>query len=478
MSAPLRLRATVAPTLMLLALVSPLLAWAPPCAATPTQKGLPSTQPIVRNVGWWWRRHHRLLAGLEKGPRLLFVGDSITARWERQGKIVWQRFYGRRRAANFGIGADETGHVLWRLKKARLQRFADQIEVAVLMIGTNNVYQHSARQVSRGIVAIVDLLQKKLPETEIVVLAIFPRGHKPNIYRRKVARASRYAFAKLRGRKRVHLLDIGRRFLAKRRRVLSRIMPDYIHLSEEGYRRWAHAIEPKLSALLCDGRPKRSPVKTSEQPTLSKRPRPDAHTLRRYDRWTRQAAKRYGIDWLLAKAVRLKESFNDPVFVSTTGAVGLMQLMPIGKGRQYLTASYRAYLAARKNRPKRRFRGKSARQWGLLYQKELLQLVERLANKSQKSGKSALTQKEVRFDPRWNIEHGTAHLANDLQRFRKRYPRATRRQLLRMTLAAYYAGSARVRFKNRRVIVPRYTHHYLKDTLAIYCRLKRGLPGR
>ena len=89
----------------------------------------------------------------------------------RRGRAVWQRAYGKRRALAFAIDGDETGHLLWRL--APLSRVRDQVEVAVLMIGTNNVAREPPQDIADGIVAVVDLLHKQLPRTHVVVLAIF-----------------------------------------------------------------------------------------------------------------------------------------------------------------------------------------------------------------------------------------------------------------------------------------------------------------
>ncbi len=76
---------------------------------------------------------------------LLFVGDSIT-HWFRKmpwhneqtcGMNVWRDHYVKRNAANTGIMADKTQHVLWRFKNRNLKNI--QPKLAVVMIGTNNV---------------------------------------------------------------------------------------------------------------------------------------------------------------------------------------------------------------------------------------------------------------------------------------------------------------------------------------------------
>ena len=48
---------------------------------------------------------------------------------------------------------------------------------------------------------------------------------------------------------RVHYADIGDVFLDDSGHLPEAIMPDALHLSEEGYERWANAIEPMLQEL-------------------------------------------------------------------------------------------------------------------------------------------------------------------------------------------------------------------------------------
>ena len=219
-----------------------------------------------------------------------------------------------------------------------------------------------------------------------------------------------------------------------------------------------------------------SPNPPTTQPTQSGKARPSSAERDRWDRWTQTFAKSQGLDWHLAKAVRIKESFDDPYYVSTTGAVGLMQLMPpaprrkIGGGRLHITQNYLHFLRARRSKG-RRYRGKSSRAWGLAYQRELLALVR-------SSSAAKLATLDSRFDARWNLRRGVAHLARDWRRFRKRYPEATAAQLREMTLVAYYAGPGRVRFVGGRVKTPSYTKAYVADVLAVYARLRKGLPGR
>src|SRR4051812_17625353 len=55
---------------------------------------------------------------------VVFIGDSITQGWEgaapNGGKNVWEKYYGKRKCLNFGVGGDRTQHVLWRFDHGQL----------------------------------------------------------------------------------------------------------------------------------------------------------------------------------------------------------------------------------------------------------------------------------------------------------------------------------------------------------------------
>ena len=68
---------------------------------------------------------------------LLWVGDSITHFWENAGKEVWEKYYGNRKAMNFAISGDRTGHVLWRMANSPMDKISPKM--TVVMIGTNNI---------------------------------------------------------------------------------------------------------------------------------------------------------------------------------------------------------------------------------------------------------------------------------------------------------------------------------------------------
>jgi beta-glucosidase len=210
------------------------------------KRGGDSTAPVDRKIDWWMKRQAKLNENVKQGDaQILFIGDSITQGWEGPGKDVWQKYYGKRHAVNLGIGGDQTQHVLWRLDHGNVDGIKPKL--AVLMIGTNNASSNTPAQIAAGVKAIVEKLRAKLPETKVLVLAIFPRGADANDTGRKVTAAANEEMAKLADGKDVLYLDIGPNFVGPGGKLSKDIMPDLLHLSPKGYEIWATSIEPVVS---------------------------------------------------------------------------------------------------------------------------------------------------------------------------------------------------------------------------------------
>ena len=209
------------------------------------EKKNPATTPTIRDVP----RHKQFLEISKKGGvDVLFLGDSITQGWNNNAS--WKKHFEPLKAANFGIGGDQTGHVLWRITEGKeLEGISPK--VAVLMIGTNNTGRDSAEQIAEGITLIVKTLHQKTPHTKVLLLGVFPRDAKAGTKNRmKIAEINK-TIAKLDDNgKTVKYLDIGEKFLEKDGTLTKEIMNDYLHLTAKGYEIWAEAIAPTVEALL------------------------------------------------------------------------------------------------------------------------------------------------------------------------------------------------------------------------------------
>lgn len=211
---------------------------------------------VARDTRTFMQQHEAFLARAKAGPvGLLFLGDSITAGW-KNAAATWEKHFGAHAPANFGIGGDQTQNVIWRIENGELDHVSPR--AVVLLIGTNNTAGHTAPEITAAIGKIVGLIRTKLPDTKVLLLAIFPRGPRhnrdgtPDAWEKRmtVIRAVNAELPKLADGRHVHFLDLGDRFVDADGKIPSSLMHDQLHLTPEGYRIWAEAMQPKLDELL------------------------------------------------------------------------------------------------------------------------------------------------------------------------------------------------------------------------------------
>lgn len=220
-----------------------------------------SATPKIGNPEFY-EKHARHLRRARSGPvGLLFLGDSITEGWNGQAEL-WQERYGAHQPANFGIGGDQTHHVIWRIEHGELAAITPK--VVVLMIGTNNSAMHSGAEIAAANTKIIRLIREKLPNSKVLLLAIFPRDARPSpqdgtisdaaradaAKRMAAIRVANAELAKLDDGMNVRFLDLGPKFLAADGSIPRAIMPDQLHLSPAGYRIWADAMQPLLDEMM------------------------------------------------------------------------------------------------------------------------------------------------------------------------------------------------------------------------------------
>ena len=217
--------------------------------------------PVPRSDDWWMPRHQAVVDRVKQGNvDLLMIGDSITHGWEGSDKQMWDKYYAGRNAVNMGFGGDRTQHVLWRLQNGEIDGIKPKL--VVIMIGTNNSNgeDNTAEQIADGIRAIVCQLRTKLPETKVLILAIFPRGSAEQMKDQKSDavinpqwvknnQASKLA-SKIADNKMIFYLDINKKLLNKKGVLTREVMPDLLHPNEKGYQIWAETVEPTIAKLM------------------------------------------------------------------------------------------------------------------------------------------------------------------------------------------------------------------------------------
>ena len=256
MKRPLTLLATLVAALSLSAQApapAPAAPAAPVDASAPIEKNDPS--------GRFRKMHESFLARGKEGPiGVLFLGDSITQGWTKAPHI-WEAYYGKMQPANFGIGGDQTQHVIWRIANGELDGISPK--VVVLMLGTNNTATHTAEQIAAANRKIVAMIRAKLPETKVLVLAVFPRGARKDaagkITEAAIADAAKRMaiidgvnadLAKLDDGKVVRFLNINEVFVGQDGKIPFALMPDQLHPNAAGYQLWADAMKAKLAEMM------------------------------------------------------------------------------------------------------------------------------------------------------------------------------------------------------------------------------------
>jgi len=208
------------------------------------------------SIDWWLPRHRQKLDDAQqmvregRSPQLVFIGDSITQGWEKEGAPVWQTHYAKFDALDLGFGGDRTENVLWRLQNGAVDGLDPK--VAVLMIGTNNTGLRSDFPASTvaGIRRNLDELRQRLPRTRIMLMAIFPRDAMPDSTLRRTNEAINAQLPALADGNRIVFVDVNRAFLTPDGLLANTIMPDLLHPNAAGYAIWAKAMQPELDRLM------------------------------------------------------------------------------------------------------------------------------------------------------------------------------------------------------------------------------------
>jgi lysophospholipase L1-like esterase len=169
--------------------------------------------------------------------RIIFIGDSITAGWLTRGKAVWDKYYARRDALDFGIGGDKTQNVLWRLEHMDIHDLRPK--AAVILIGTNNL-NNTAQEIAAGVKAVLAKTQQVFPGVKVILVSIMP-NQRAN---QKMMDADELIRMFADGDT-VEYLDLVP-FMPPVGRNWVGLGPDHLHPDARGYEIWATVMEPIL----------------------------------------------------------------------------------------------------------------------------------------------------------------------------------------------------------------------------------------
>lgn len=201
-------------------------------------------------LSWWIPRHEAKVALTKTAnPELVFVGDSITEGWEKSGAGVFEKYFGNYKTLTLGFGGDRTENVLWRLQHGEIDGIDPKL--LVLMIGTNNTghRQDSPKLVAEGIKAILQEIHTRLPNTKVLLHAIFPRGAEADDHLREINSLINARIRNFADGEKVIFKDINSVFLTEDGTLPEEVMPDLLHPEEYGYTLWAESIKDDVKRL-------------------------------------------------------------------------------------------------------------------------------------------------------------------------------------------------------------------------------------
>jgi len=171
---------------------------------------------------------------------VLFIGDSITRRWQTDGLPVYTEHYIPLGAANYGVGGDSTQHVLWRIMNGEVENI--QPRVCVLKIGTNNIGSFTDLEIARGITEIVNQLTSRLPSTKILLVGVLPRN---NAATTEITENINRNVSSLDNGSSIRFLNMVDHYYRGNGQFYEELyLDDLLHLSPEGYVKWHEVMWP------------------------------------------------------------------------------------------------------------------------------------------------------------------------------------------------------------------------------------------
>jgi lysophospholipase L1-like esterase len=221
---------------------------------------VPADQPQSRTDQNSLLAHQQLLEKTKKGRiDIYFEGDSIARRWGATDYpdylANWNQNFKGWNAADFGWGADRIQNILWRLDNGELDGVNPK--VIVLLAGTNNIggmirpgsEDAVVADVTRGLEAVVRVMQAKAPNAAVILTAIFPRGDNAAVFA-AIGKINSNLAGFADGRK-IRFLNVNDKLADAEGKLYPGMMnSDKLHPALQGYQVWADGLKPIFRELL------------------------------------------------------------------------------------------------------------------------------------------------------------------------------------------------------------------------------------
>ena len=224
------------------------------CTSLKTNSAIVPTNRL--QLKWWKQRHEAIINKVNANPQLILIGDSILHLLDHSDRdSVRAKYLDKYNTINMGFSGDRTENVIWRLQNGELANINPK--VALLLIGTNNTDGNNfptinyPDELEEAIWKICKIIEEKLPNTEILLLGIFPFGRNiPNFRNTLILKTNKLISGFPSRDKHIHYMDIRNIFLDKDGKIIKEIMPDYLHPNAKGHMLMFDKLDGEITKLM------------------------------------------------------------------------------------------------------------------------------------------------------------------------------------------------------------------------------------
>ncbi|KAK9497676.1 hypothetical protein O3M35_004360 [Rhynocoris fuscipes] len=198
--------------------------------------------------GRWMSQHKcNIRQTKEREPDVLLIGDSIIHHLSL--RPIWADLFEPLHCLNFGIPGDTTQNVLWRISHGEIDNINPK--VVVVLVGTNNTARNDQPEhIADALLEIVKSIRARLTQSYIVLIELLPRGEYPNVLRESNTAVNNLLRKKVCGFEKLETISLSKGLIDGNGRISQHDMPDFLHLSEGGYRKTFTPLYELVSQLL------------------------------------------------------------------------------------------------------------------------------------------------------------------------------------------------------------------------------------
>ncbi|CAL5218579.1 g273 [Coccomyxa viridis] len=262
--------------------------------------GPPATMPVPRSNDTWgmgWQNLYEVevmemkAAELTQGYEVVLYGDSITENWRGTSagelwkwsngtldtrfigwnmRAVFETAFRNYRAGVMAIAGDQIAHLWWRLEHGQMPQ-TQMPKVAVVLIGTNDLFaeadciadnetalETSVNSIFKRFQQMLHVMQDGMPETQIIILGLYPRGADfgdnrfqwPNHFTYPIELLNALYQKLAQKSARLHYLDCGSQFVdATGDGINQELLGDGLHPTAKGLMTIAQCLMPLVNKL-------------------------------------------------------------------------------------------------------------------------------------------------------------------------------------------------------------------------------------